>query len=42
MDDSTIELPAYGWRPRSDQMEIWKYLEQGGKRAVEVAHRRWG
>lgn len=42
MDDSIIELPAYGWRPRSDQMDIWKYLEQGGKRAVEVAHRRWG
>lgn len=33
-DESTIELPAYGWQPRSDQMEIWKYLEQGGKRDI--------
>jgi hypothetical protein len=23
-------------------MEDWRYLEQGGKRAVIVAHRRWG
>lgn len=23
-------------------MNLWKYLENGGKRAVEVAHRRWG
>lgn len=30
------------WRPRHDQMALWSYLEHGGKRAVEVAHRRWG
>lgn len=30
------------WNPRPDQMDLWKYLEGGGKRAVEVAHRRWG
>jgi len=23
-------------------MALWDYLENGGKRAVEVAHRRWG
>lgn len=23
-------------------MKLWSYLENGGKRAVEVAHRRWG
>lgn len=30
------------WIPRADQMPLWSYLENGGKRAVEVAHRRWG
>ncbi|MGD0229696.1 MAG: hypothetical protein ABSC19_04960 [Syntrophorhabdales bacterium] len=30
------------WRPRPDQMALWSYLERGGKRAVMVAHRRWG
>lgn len=37
-----VELPHNGWRPRRDQRALWTYLEQGGKRAVEVAHRRWG
>lgn len=23
-------------------MAVWRYLENGGRRAVEVAHRRWG
>lgn len=32
----------YQWEPRQDQMPLWMYLERGGKRAVEVAHRRWG
>lgn len=36
-----INIPN-NWRPRPDQMEDWRYLEQGGKRAVIVAHRRWG
>lgn len=30
------------WKPRPDQMPLWRYLEGGGKRAVECAHRRWG
>ena len=37
-----ITLPNNGWHPRPDQMKLWSYLEKGGKRAVEVAHRRWG
>lgn len=37
----TIELPN-GWRPRDYQRPLWDYLEKGGKRAIEIAHRRWG
>ncbi len=36
-----IRLPN-NWIPRADQLALWTYLENGGKRAVEVAHRRWG
>lgn len=36
-----VTLPN-NWRPREYQKPLWKYLEQGGKRAYEVAHRRWG
>ena len=36
-----ISIP-HNWRPRKDQIGLWKYMESGGKRAVEVAHRRWG
>lgn len=38
---STITLPN-GWKPRPYQMPLWSYLEKGGKRAIEIAHRRWG
>lgn len=38
---ATIHLPN-GWRPRSYQRPLWDYLEQGGKRAIQIAHRRWG
>lgn len=41
MFDSAIRLPN-NWIPRADQLPLWSYLEHGGKRAVEVAHRRWG
>ncbi len=37
-----VELPHNGWEPRDDQIALWDYLENDGKRAVEVAHRRWG
>jgi len=30
------------WDPRPDQMGVWDYLQNGGKRAVIRAHRRWG
>ncbi len=30
------------WDPRPDQMGVWNYLQNGGKRAVIRAHRRWG
>ena len=36
-----ITIPN-NWKPRPDQMKLWTYLERGGRRAVEVAHRRWG
>lgn len=37
-----IVLPHSGWKPRPYQMPLWNYLERGGKRAIEIAHRRWG
>jgi hypothetical protein len=36
-----IRLPN-GWDPRWYQRPLWDYLEKGGKRAIEIAHRRWG
>jgi diadenosine tetraphosphatase ApaH/serine/threonine PP2A family protein phosphatase len=36
-----IKIPN-NWKPRDYQMPLWTYLERGGRRAVEVAHRRWG
>jgi len=36
-----IEIP-YNWSPRSYQLDAWKYYENGGRRAVEVWHRRAG
>jgi len=37
-----VSLPHNGWLPRADQRALWDFLRLGGKRAVEVAHRRWG
>jgi hypothetical protein len=37
----TITLP-HNWTPRPYQQKLWRYLEGGGKRAIEIAHRRWG
>jgi phage terminase large subunit len=37
----TITLPN-SWSPRPYQRKLWRYLEGGGKRAIEIAHRRWG
>ena len=36
-----IEIP-YQWDPRPYQKPVWKYLQNGGKRAVLVWHRRSG
>ena len=41
MADRTITLPN-NWVPRPDQMNLWNYLANGGTRAFEFAHRRWG
>lgn len=37
----TINLPN-NWTPRKDQLPFFEYMESGGKRAVVVAHRRYG
>jgi hypothetical protein len=47
MDTVAAELPVkiqlpHNWHPREYQEDLWKYLLGGGKRAFEVAHRRWG
>lgn len=36
-----IEIPN-GWHPRDYQLNLWEYLEGGGKRAACVWHRRAG
>lgn len=36
-----VQLPNR-WQPRWYQRPLWDYLENGGRNAVEVAHRRWG
>ena len=38
---TTIQIPN-NWMPRDYQMNVWDYLEGGGKRAVSVWHRRAG
>lgn len=38
---NVVQIPN-NWKPRPDQMKLWTYLENGGLRAVECAHRRWG
>lgn len=37
-----ISLPNNGWEPRPYQRPLWDFLENGGKRAVCVWHRRAG
>jgi phage terminase large subunit len=41
LSERNFDFP-YLWDPRPDQAALWQYLVNGGKRAVEVAHRRWG
>lgn len=37
-----IQLPANNWRPRQHQLKLWQALENGKRRVIEIAHRRWG
>lgn len=39
---AVIQLPHNGWIERPYQRKLWSYLQSGGKRAIEIAHRRWG
>ncbi len=36
-----LRLPN-NWEPRAYQRPLWSALESGTKRAIEIAHRRWG
>lgn len=38
----SLDIPANGWHPRDYQLPLWDYMENGGKRAVAVWHRRSG
>jgi phage terminase large subunit len=37
-----ITLPHNGWTPRPHQIRLWRYLHEGGKRAIAIWHRRAG
>jgi phage terminase large subunit len=37
-----IQVPHNGWLPRWHQTRLWRYLEDGGKRAMAIWHRRAG
>lgn len=45
-----IRMPANGWEPRPHQERLWDYFNDPvtkvfdgtGKRAIQIAHRRWG
>jgi len=39
---ATVQLPHAGWQPRAHQKKLWRYLMNGGKRAVAIWHRRAG
>jgi phage terminase large subunit len=46
----SIDMPPIGWDPQPHQMNLWNYFNDPitfefdgvDKRAVEIAHRRWG
>lgn len=42
MARTKIEIPYNGWLPRDHQMALWQYLQDGGKRAMAIWHRRAG
>lgn len=37
-----VPIPSAGWRPRPHQENLWRFLENDGKRAMAVWHRRAG
>lgn len=37
-----IQIPAHGWHPRDYQRTAWDYLNQGGRHAELIWHRRAG
>ena len=37
----SVPLP-HGWVPRYYQQPLWDYLDNDGRRAIMIAHRRWG
>ncbi len=39
---AVIRLPPQGWKPRKYQGGLWLALQRGMKRAIAIAHRRWG
>lgn len=39
--DTNLQLP-HNWEPRWYQLPLWSFLINGGKRASEINHRRWG
>lgn len=38
----TVRLPANNWQPRPYQSNLWTAFENGVRRLIEIAHRRWG
>ena len=37
-----VPIPSSAWRLRPHQVNLWRYLQTGGKRAMAVWHRRAG
>jgi len=37
-----IVIPHNQWTPRPHQMKLWRYLHEGGTRALAIWHRRAG
>lgn len=37
-----VNVPARGWQPRGHQRRLWRFLVNGGRRALAIWHRRAG
>ena len=42
MAHKNITLPMFGWKPRDYQTGVWNFMNNGGKRAILLWHRRCG